>query len=692
MKSVLLFFICFVASFSIFCQVGIGTTTPNAILDVRSSNQSSPLGNDGILIPKVDDFPLINPAITQDGMMIYVTGLGTPTKGFYYWDHDISNWVGITGAKEINDLLDGRSDASGSSLYLGLGAGVFDDFTNNQNIGIGYLCLQFNTSGELNTAVGYNALRSSNGSENTAFGYGTLRQNISGIGNTSIGFNASRLNSTGSNNVAIGRSSLFNNTAGGGNVAIGVSSGGNVLGSNNTFIGAFSGQASSTLISSGNVFIGYAAGQMEANGNRLYIENSSSSSPLIYGEFDNDLVRINGSLDINNAYVFPNTDGSPNQVLTTDGAGMVSWGNLLPGVSSLIRDADADTKVDVEQTPNDDIIRFHARGQEHLTMYSTNDIFKFNIYNNNDNIIFGHNSGIQLLATAANNISLGTNSLELNLNGNNNLAFGTNALNKVTSDDNVAVGTNALGNATSGRNNVAVGSNAMLNNTLGQSNTVIGYAAGDNTFGSNNVFVGQQAGASATLQNTNNNVFIGYQAGLNLIANNRLHIESTNATIPLLGGDFNRNQVCINRDPSLLVNAFEVNGNASKSTPGSWLANSDSRLKKNINSISGTQALEVLSQIKGISYYWDDFKTGVDRPKSIQYGFTAQNIQEVLPERVTEDAYGFLQTAYGDYDAFFVEAIKELNRKLEEKNLKIKLLEEQILQVSEKIKELNSSN
>ena len=35
---------------------------------------------------------------------------------------------------------------------------------------------------------------------------------------------------------------------------------------------------------------------------KLYIENSSSNSPLIYGEFNNDLVRINGTLNINNAF------------------------------------------------------------------------------------------------------------------------------------------------------------------------------------------------------------------------------------------------------------------------------------------------------------------------------------------------------------------------------------------------------
>jgi len=48
-----------------------------------------------------------------------------------------------------------------------------------------------------------------------------------------------------------------------------------------------------------NVFIGWnaAASDVEAS-NRLYIANSDTPTPLIYGEFDNNLLRINGSLGV----------------------------------------------------------------------------------------------------------------------------------------------------------------------------------------------------------------------------------------------------------------------------------------------------------------------------------------------------------------------------------------------------------
>lgn len=122
----------------------------------------------------------------------------------------------------------------------------------------------------------------------------------------------------------------------------------------------------------------------------------------------------------------------------------------------------------------------------------------------------------------------------------------------------------------------------------------------------------------------------------------------------------NNGRIGIQRDPT--TNPLEVNGNASKSSAGDWLANSDARLKKNITPLSN--ALERVLQMKGITYEWNDDKTGSTRPGGAQMGFTAQNIQQVFPQLVSTDAQGFLQTAYGTYDALYVEAIRELLQKI----------------------------
>jgi hypothetical protein len=118
----------------------------------------------------------------------------------------------------------------------------------------------------------------------------------------------------------------------------------------------------------------------------------------------------------------------------------------------------------------------------------------------------------------------------------------------------------------------------------------------------------------------------------------------------------NNGRIGIRRDAT--TNALEVGGEASKSTAGSWLGNSDARLKKNIYPVNN--ALDKLLQLRGVQYEWNDDQTGYPRPQGIQMGFTAQNVQEVFPEKVSTDAQGFLQTAYGTYDPLIVEAIREL--------------------------------
>lgn len=64
-------------------------------------------------------------------------------------------------------------------------------------------------------------------------------------------------------------------------------------GSNNIFIGAGAGE--NFTKGSGNIFIGNEAGMNATGSNKLYIDNSRTATPLIYGDFDNNTVTINGS-------------------------------------------------------------------------------------------------------------------------------------------------------------------------------------------------------------------------------------------------------------------------------------------------------------------------------------------------------------------------------------------------------------
>ena len=151
------------------------------------------------------------------------------------------------------------------------------------------------------------------------------------------------------------------------------------------------------------------------------------------------------------------------------------------------------------------------------------------------------------------------------------------------------------------------------------------------------------------------------------------HYDDANTEVKIGGvtaGSYNstiviprdNNRVGIGRTPA--TNALEVNGDASKTSSGDWLANSDARLKKEIKQMDSQEILNKMLQLNGVTYLWSDTITGNDRPTQLQYGFTAQNIQEVFPLLVQEDALGYLQTAYGTYDAMYVESMRALQQQI----------------------------
>ncbi len=215
--------------------------------------------------------------------------------GSLYWNGSAVGSSG--GADSINQLADAKYD--GSSLFLGAGAGASDDGTNNWNTSVGYNSLSNNLAGERNTGLGFNSLQSNtSGTDNVAVGYLSLKNNLTGNYNVSVGREALGTN-TGSNNTAIGHWALLYNSSGQYNVGIGKSTNGlNQTGSQNTMIGFEAGKGTSLHSKSGNVFIGYQAGLNEISSNKLYIENTNSPAPLIWGDFATDSLKINGDVHI----------------------------------------------------------------------------------------------------------------------------------------------------------------------------------------------------------------------------------------------------------------------------------------------------------------------------------------------------------------------------------------------------------
>lgn len=85
---------------SVPAQVGINTDAPNAALEIKATTDDQ---KNGVIIPKLDEFPTTVTA-DQDSMMIFITGNGTVTKGYWYYDHG-SGWKKIIDGNSSNSLL-----------------------------------------------------------------------------------------------------------------------------------------------------------------------------------------------------------------------------------------------------------------------------------------------------------------------------------------------------------------------------------------------------------------------------------------------------------------------------------------------------------------------------------------------------------------------------------------------------------
>lgn len=324
-----------------------------------------------------------------------------------------------------------------------------------------------------------------------------------------------------------------------------------------------------------------------------------------------------------------------------------------------------------------------------------------NVTTGSFNIGVGQNAGLSV-ATGTHNVAMGFSALEGGQPSTKNVAIGFQAmllLNGLTGNDynvaigeraaartngsyNVALGFQALRRGT-GNDNIAIGRSASSLNP-GTSNIAIGTTAGNNNRGQQNICIGTAAVPNVTSNVSLNNIGIGQstlnqlETGSHNIAIGRLALTNVrsgsnnigigdNAVVPSASGS---NQIRI--------------GNTAVTYAGvqvAWTTTSDRRWKSDIQ--NSNLGLDFITKIRPVSYTRNN-----DDIKKIEYGFIAQEIEEVLNKSnisnaglISKDDEGMYGVRYNDLLAPMVKAIQEQQEQ-------IKIQNELILNQDKKTSEL----
>ncbi|PLX27614.1 hypothetical protein C0583_00015 [Candidatus Parcubacteria bacterium] len=614
----------------------------------------------------------------------------------------------------------------------------------DMNVGVGYRTLYKNTTSVGNTAIGYKTMHeNTSGTNNTAIGLNTLYMNTSGEGNTSVGNSSMEANETGYYNVAMGHYALAHLDIGHENVAIGYHAGDRIYeSSENTFVG--SGSGFGDVDCDGNTGIGaysayeagtnntalgsYAGYRMDytSNNNLLLgaktVETSYSGSNGVIIGYDIEFASstATGQLNIGNLIYGTNLDGSG----TT-----ISTGNVGIGV------VEPEAKLDVDGYVNVSASSGYKQGGEEVLFVDVRDI--------NYNTVLGKEA---LQNGGSNNTSVGYRTLYTNTSGYNNSAFGRRALYyNAGGYNNTAIGVDSLLYNETGQDNVAVGRLASQNNVSGDANTAIGHEAMDfNEDGNYNVAIGHSAAYAAWPLNRSvvigyqagyswygdlaNEVIIGYQAGYNIdsgknnillgykaadnittasnsiaigydidlpsaTADNQLNIgnlifgigiDGTGTTISSgnIGIGVNNPTANFHATGTIRLSGLAA-GTVVTDASGNLSVSSDERLKDIQNKFE--RGIEDLLAIEPITYKWNE-ESGLETEHEYS-GFSAQNIQENIPEAVGQDQRGYLSLSDRPILATVVNAVKEMWAVITDNTEKTKTNEDRIDELESQLEE-----
>ena len=262
---------------------------------------------------------------------------------------------------------------------------------------------------------------------------------------------------------------------------------------------------------------------------------------------------------------------------------------------------------------------------------------KFNA-GGNSNAAFGQDA-LRANDGGDRNSSFGRASMRLNTSGEFNSAFGDDALRANNGSRNSAFGQAALRNNLTGVDNSAFGLGSLYLNTMSSNNTAVGWEAQRNATGNDNTSLGWNALRNAT---GDRNIAIGQGAGGSLTTGH----DNINIGHPGVAGDDHFIRIGV---PAVHTNGTFIAGIHNILIPGpaqNVLVNSNGllgtsapsslRFKEDVHDMG--ESSEVLRSLRPVVFRYR--KELVDSDGRIEYGLIAEEVAEVFPGLVVEDAEG----------------------------------------------------
>jgi len=717
----------FLISYSLFSQsVGIGTNTPNpsAQLDVTATNK-------GLLIPRMNTAAISAISTPAKGLMVLDTArnqlmfnIGTPAAPNWQtisfnsgWSTTgnagtsaATNFIGTTDAVDvivkrgnvqsglINSTLLNTSwgyaalnPLTTGSANVAIGTGVLGSNTEGAgNTACGHYALRYNTSGSQNTGNGYLSLsNNTSGVSNSAYGSGSLYANTSGSANTAVGEHALFSDTSGSNNTATGYNSILANITGSNNSAYGFGTlSANTSGENNTAVGVNAGADNAT--GSNNVFLGASAGQHETGSDRLYISNNDAdaNNALIYGEFNNKMLRTNGRVEIN----------SDNTLI--DGLSVIK--NYNAGANKNVRAVYGENIIDngwgigVQGKGGNTGVLGQSTGTAGLAYTGVKGISD-GINTGFNYGIIGQASGSELENRAITGEATGTTGDKYGLYGYASGGGGTNM--------------GIYAKAIDGITNFAGWFEGDVKTNNGKLTIATAAGATGLDLSTSDAYAEMRV-IRNTLNATDKNLYLGFGSPVNSsihLYSDGLETVTIKDNITGVGKTptFNSNygKLQVKQTASLNAITMEATGNANhwdfsvptvanadlllfyngvvkgafSNTTGDYITNSDRRLKKDITPLANV--LDNVMQLQAYQYHYLDNQPA-DR---LSNGFMAQDVQKLFPDAVVENTMKDGQTRLGiNYQYFTVLAIKGL----QEQQQQIQSQEERIGKLEAMVKTL----